>query len=79
MDKCRGTIDALMEEVKSECSKFSQDVKFWAEFQTGVKEFEPWVKRAEERKDKGLAKPNTLVEACEILKESKVCAQEAKS
>ena len=72
LEKCRAEIDDLIEEVKSECAKFSQDIKFWAEFQTGVKEFEPWVKVAEQKKNKGLAKPTTLAEACQILEESKV-------
>jgi len=71
LTKSRGTIDALKEEIMSECSKFSQDIKFWAEFQTGIKEFEPWLATSEERKDSGLAKPETLAEACSILGESK--------
>merc|ERR1712037_769831 len=49
----------------------SEDVKFWAEFQTGVKVFEPWLKNAEARKQEGLKKPVSLVEACEILGDSK--------
>ena len=72
IEKVRKTIDALEDEVKAECSKFSEDVKFWAEFQTGVKEFEPWMKKAEIRKSKGLVKPVTLVDACQTLGDSKV-------
>ena len=34
-------------------------------------EFEPWLATSEERKDSGLAKPETLAEACSILGESK--------
>jgi hypothetical protein len=33
----RTTLDGLDAEVKTECSKFSEDVKYWAEFQTGIK------------------------------------------
>ena len=33
----RVTLDALADEASVECAKFSEDVKFWAEFQTGVK------------------------------------------
>ena len=33
----RATLDALADEASGECAKFSEDVKFWAEFQTGVK------------------------------------------
>ena len=95
LTQARGTVDALKEEIMNECSKFSQDIKFWAEFQTGIKvktnhiitevgfnnrqhfksivqEFEPWLATSEERKDSGLAKPETLAEACSILGESKV-------
>ena len=84
----RSTLDALAEEASIECAKFSEDVKFWAEFQTGVKVtdshgdhkldisfmnqvFEPWLKNAEARKQEGLRKPVSLVEACEILGDSK--------
>merc|ERR1719150_2281379 len=36
----RNTLNALEEETSAECTKFSEDVKHWAEFQTGVKVFE---------------------------------------
>merc|ERR1712215_49169 len=42
-----------------------------AEFQTGVKVFEPWMRNSEARKSEGLKKPVSLVEACEILGDSK--------
>jgi hypothetical protein len=79
LKKIRGTLDALDEEVGQECAKFSEDVKYWAEFQTGIKVFEPWMKRAEVRKDVGLEKPKSLVEACEILGDSKNLQDEAES
>merc|ERR1712088_403807 len=71
LKKVRATLDALAEEASVECAKFSEDVKFWAEFQTGVKVFEPWMKNSEVRKQEGLKKPVSLVEACEILGDSK--------
>merc|ERR1719295_2378883 len=71
LKKVRTTLDALDGEVSGECAKFSEDVKFWAEFQTGIKVFEPWMKNAEIRKVSGLQKPVSLVEACEILGDSK--------
>ena len=37
LKKVRATLDALADEASVECAKFSEDVKFWAEFQTGVK------------------------------------------
>ena len=72
LETVRKTMDAMEDEVKNECSKFSEDVKFWAEFQTGIKEFEPWIKKAEIRKTKGLQKPCTLVDACTTLGDCKV-------
>ena len=50
----------------------SEDVKYWAEFQTGIKAFDPWLKKAEGRKTAGLKTPSSLVEACEILGDAKV-------
>merc|ERR1712098_116740 len=66
-------------EASTECAKFSEDVKHWAEFQTGVKVFEPWMKKAEARKLEGLKKPVSLVEACEILGDSKNLQDEAEA
>jgi len=79
LKKVRSTLNALDEEVSQECAKFSEDVKYWAEFQTGIKVFEPWMKRAEVRKEDGLDKPKTLVEACEILGDSKNLQDEAEA
>merc|ERR1712214_98874 len=33
----------LQEKVKKECDNFSEDVKYWAEYKTGIKEFLPWL------------------------------------
>jgi len=77
--KVRGTLNALDDEVGQECAKFSEDVKYWAEFQTGIKVFEPWMKKAEIRKVDGLSKPKSLVEACEILGDTKNLQDEAEA
>merc|ERR1711936_716540 len=37
----------LQEKVKKECDAFSEDVKYWAEYRTGIKEFTPWLTTAE--------------------------------
>merc|ERR1712215_5412 len=75
----RNTLNALEEEASAECAKFSEDVKFWAEFQTGIKIFEPWMKHSETRKNDGLKKPISLVEACEILGDCKNLQDEAEA
>merc|ERR1739844_692421 len=33
----------LAEKTRIECDKYSNDVKFWAEYRTGIKEFTPWL------------------------------------
>merc|ERR1712076_323493 len=53
----------LQKRVMKECDNFSEDVKFWAEYKTGVKSFRPWLENAEVRSKEGLAKPQTLDEA----------------
>merc|ERR1712003_561766 len=63
----RNELNKLDEEIKFECAKFSEDVKYFAEFQTGIKAFDPWMKKAEQCISDGLMQPKSLVEACEIL------------
>ncbi len=53
----------LQKRVQTECEHFSEDVKFWAEYKTGIREFRPWLEGAEKRTSEGLAKPQTLDEA----------------
>merc|ERR1712051_114572 len=53
----------LYQEVMKECDNFSEDVKFWAEYKTGIKEFKPWLAEAEKKSTEGLSKPQTLDEA----------------
>ena len=44
----------------TECDAYSNDVKLWAEYRTGVKEFTPWLTRAEAEAAAGLSKPSDL-------------------
>jgi len=53
----------LQTKVKKECDNFSEDVKYWAEYKTGIKEFTPWLVSAESSFTEGLAKPASLGEA----------------
>merc|ERR1712050_32800 len=75
----RTELNKLDEEIKTECAKFSEDVKYFAEFQTGIKAFDPWMKRAEQRIADGLMQPKSLVEACEILGSSKNFQEECEA
>jgi len=53
-------ITDLQNSTKVECDKYSNDVKFWAEYRTGIKEFTPWLVGAEKASGEGLAKPADL-------------------
>ena len=53
----------LQAKVKTECDHFSEDVKYWAEYKTGIKEFTPWLAEAEKSSTGGLSKPTNLQEA----------------
>merc|ERR1711910_143942 len=52
----------LAENTRIECDKYSNDVKFWAEYRTGIKEFTPWLVSAEKATGEGLTKPSSLDE-----------------
>merc|ERR1712034_73742 len=52
----------LQANTKTECDKYSNDVKFWAEYRTGIKEFNPWLAGAEKAAGEGLSKPASLDE-----------------
>merc|ERR1711931_21851 len=55
-------VTELQVNTKIECDKYSNDVKFWAEYRTGIKEFTPWLVGAEKTAGEGLSKPSDLVE-----------------
>merc|ERR1719477_310465 len=52
----------LQANTKIECDKYSNDVKYWAEYRTGIKEFTPWLVAAEKTAAEGLSKPSDLSE-----------------
>jgi len=55
-------VKKLQGDTKVECDKYSNDVKYWAEYRTGIKEFNPWLAGAEKSATEGLAKPSDLAE-----------------
>merc|ERR1712072_1631573 len=55
-------VTKLAADTKIECDKYSNDVKFWAEYRTGIKEFSPWLAGAEKAASEGLSKPSDLAE-----------------
>merc|ERR1711972_691602 len=55
-------VKKLQADTKVECDKYSNDVKYWAEYRTGIKEFNPWLASAEKSASEGLSKPSDLDE-----------------
>merc|ERR1712241_1414657 len=63
LERIRKYVEDLYTRCAKECDNFSEDVKFWAQYKTGIKEFGPWLAAAETRSAEGLSKPQTLDEA----------------
>merc|ERR1712113_646420 len=55
-------VTELQENTKIEGDKNPNDVKLWAEYRTGIKEFTPWLAGAEKAASEGLSKPSDLAE-----------------
>jgi len=62
LDRITKFVTELQANTKIECDKYSNDVKFWAEYRTGIKEFNPWLAGAEKAIGEGLSKPASLDE-----------------
>jgi len=63
LNRIRTYVLDLQAKVKIECDNFSEDVKYWAEYRTGIKEFTPWLIDAEKASTDGLSKPSDLEQA----------------
>merc|ERR1711963_751738 len=63
LERIRKYVEDLYTRCSKECDNFSEDVKYWAQYRTGIKEFTPWLVNAEGRSAEGLSKPQTLDEA----------------
>merc|ERR1711902_191107 len=63
MNRIDDYVTDLKKRVMTECEHFSEDVKYWAEYKTGIRGFKPWLEASETRTGGGLSKPQTLDEA----------------
>merc|ERR1719436_477358 len=63
LERIRKYVEDLYTRCAKECDNFSEDVKYWAQYRTGIREFNPWLAAAEKRSAEGLTKPQTLDEA----------------
>ena len=55
-------VTELQANTKIECDKYSNDVKFWAKYGTGIKGFTPWLVGAERAAKEGFTQPSDFVE-----------------
>ena len=62
----------MLKEVKTECEKYGEDVKYLADFTSGVKKFEPWIEKSDAKRTVGMVKPANLTEANDQLADAKV-------
>jgi len=76
---CRDGLTKLDEEVQAELNKFSIDVKYFADYQCGVRSFYPWLLSSEEKVTQGIEPPADLVSACNLLGECKTFQDECEA
>ena len=72
IDTIKSTFAALYAEIKTECEKYGEDVKYLADFTGGCKKFEPWIQKSEAKKSVGVIKPKDLQEGLDQLEDAKV-------
>ena len=71
LKSCRDGVNRLLAELQAELDKFSIDVKHYADYQTGLRSFYPWLVGAEEKVTGGVSPPGELVSACNLLGDCK--------
>ena len=71
LKSCRDGVNRLQAELQAELDKFSIDVKHYADYQTGLRSFYPWLVGAEEKVTEGVCPPAELVSACNLLGDCK--------
>ena len=56
LNSIKNYVEELKSKTSNECIKYSEDVKHWAVYKTGIKEFTPWIDSAEHISKVGLTK-----------------------
>jgi len=71
LKRLRDTITGLDRDINNEFEKYSGDVRYFAEYQTGLQDFYPSLVEAEEKIGEGLETPKNLVESQNTLADTK--------
>ena len=71
LKKLRDTLTKLDDNINKEFEKYSGDVRYFAEYQTGLQDFYPSLVEAEGRIDEGLPTPQSLTESENTLEDTK--------
>ena len=72
MDEIIAVQGKLIGEVEAEGAKYGDDVKYLADFTSGVKKFDPWIQKSEAKKAVGMTKPKDFKEAQDQLADAQV-------
>jgi len=71
LKKLRETLTALDKDINGEFEKYSGDVRYFAEYQTGLQDFYPGLVEAEEKVTEGLVTPQSLTESENTLSDTR--------
>jgi len=71
LKKLRDSLTALVNDINNEFERYSGDVRYFAEYQTGLQDFYPSLVEAEEKIYEGLPTPTTKIEAENTLMDTK--------
>ncbi|XP_043224062.1 nesprin-1-like isoform X2 [Amphibalanus amphitrite] len=68
VERVKNKLEELNAKLKEVSGEISEDLHHWADYQSELKTFQPWVNEVEERIKAGQKKPTSLAEAQEMLK-----------
>merc|ERR1712147_162501 len=68
-------ITDLDAQTRKECDAYSEDVKYWAEYRTGIKEFSPWLAEVEALNDKVTTYDKTCLNYIKVLEAAEAASK----